>query len=72
MNRLAKMVLSGGALAVVSFGLTSATNAAGPSSDFGRAACHYLKVKAMTAKTKKRRNALMAEYKRCLKEKGEG
>ncbi|MGI9463357.1 MAG: hypothetical protein ACR2OM_05435 [Aestuariivirgaceae bacterium] len=60
------------ALTVGFLWLPPAADAAGPSSDFGRAACHYLKAKAMTAKTKERRKSLMAEYKRCLKEKGEG
>ena len=46
--------------------------AAGASSDYGKAYCSYLKTRAMAAKTADRRRALMAEYKRCLKEHGEG
>lgn len=45
---------------------------AGASSNYGRTVCHYLKQKAMTAQDSKRRAALMEEYKRCLKEEGEG
>ena len=46
--------------------------AAGASSDYGKTVCAYLKTRAMRAQTDKRKKALMAEYKRCLKEQGEG
>ena len=45
---------------------------AGASSDYGKVYCSYLKTRAMAAKTADKRRALMAEYKRCLKEHGEG
>ncbi len=41
-------------------------------SDYGRTFCQYLKNKAMRASTPERKAKLMAEYRRCLKEKGEG
>lgn len=52
--------------------IAPAALAAGASSDYGRTVCLYLKTKAMRAKTNERRAALWAEYKRCLKERGEG
>ena len=68
-------ILTATALATLimgSYAVPQESYAAGPSSDFGRAACAYLKNKAMTAKNKDRKAKLWAEYRRCLKEKGEG
>jgi hypothetical protein len=47
-------------------------SAAGASSDYGRTFCQYLKNKALRASTPECKAKLMAEYRRCLKEKGEG
>jgi hypothetical protein len=52
--------------------ISSPALAAGASSDYGRTVCQFLKTKAMRAKTEERKAALWAEYKRCLKERGEG
>lgn len=67
-----KNVLTVNALACVFALLSVPANAAGASSDYGKAVCQHLKSKAMLVQTPARKKALMTEYKRCLKEHGEG
>lgn len=66
---LCSLLVAGGIFSQLN---TNPASAAGASSDYGRTVCQYLKTKAMRAKTEDRKAALWAEYKRCLKERGEG
>ena len=60
------------ATALAATAIASPVLAAGASSNFGKTYCSYLKTRAMTQTDSERRKALMAEYRRCLKEPGEG
>lgn len=68
----AVLISSSFVIAIAAAGIPPSVSAAGASSDFGKTYCSYLKTRAMTATDPKRRKALMAEYRRCLKEHGEG
>ncbi len=58
-------------IAAMLAGTAPATLAEGASGDYGKTYCSYYKNRAMAAASPERRNKLLAEYKRCLKERGE-